>query len=71
MSEYILGGVIAAQFGVIAFLMHQMQKLVDKVMSRNYGEYVQGQVMTSPAPTAKIDMDDPPEDLNIMKDFMG
>lgn len=48
------------------FFMWQIQKLVDKVMSRSYTEYVKAKETTPPG--VKIDPD-VPEDLRSLQEF--
>lgn len=47
------------------FFMNQIQKLVDKVMSRSYTEYIRAD-----APKTKVQVEqEPPEDLRPLQEF--
>lgn len=54
------------------FLMLQVQKLTNKLMSRNYSEYMLAQTQESDQTkniAVNIPVDEPDTDLNIMRDF--
>lgn len=52
------------------FYFHKtIGQLTDKLMSRNYGEYMQSQALTMPqVKSLKVD-DEPMEDMNYLKEF--
>ena len=52
------------------FFMRQILKLVDRVMARNYGEYVQGELLQKedPKPSSQ-DLGPPDTDIGIMNDY--
>lgn len=71
MAEGILGGVILALLGLVAFQHLQIQKLLNKLMSRNYHEYIQSEKIAQPSTgmmSVKEDLD-VPDDLRVLQDF--
>lgn len=65
LSNLILAGVI---FGLNDFWTKQVQKLVDKVMSRNYAEYMQAQKPSTPINRLQIPVEER-EDLGALQDL--
>jgi len=54
------------------FYMKQNQKLVDKLMSRNYGEYVTGENMLKPNETkVQLPPEDDQADPNVVNEIMS
>lgn len=61
-----------AGFVVVREVMHvyERQKLINKLMSRNFGEYVQSEMLKKPKKASKsIEEDDLPEDLRQLQEF--
>ena len=54
-------------------LMIQVNKLTNKVMSKNYGEYVQAQAQAKPQDgiEIKIPQDLPDTDINVMQEYIS
>ncbi len=52
----------------VVYWSRQVQKLVDKLMSRNYAEYNQSQIVPTPRLEVKLPPDDS-EDLNALNSF--
>lgn len=61
---FILLIVIAAQQ---MYFLRQIQKLVDKLMSRSYTEYIRAEKPVE-KPTIKLDLEEP-EDLRSLQEF--
>ena len=64
-------GTVALLCGLLAaqqwFYMREIQKLVDKLMSRDFGEYNR---IASPQPKLKVKLPEGiPEDLGALKEF--
>ncbi|MCA2656871.1 hypothetical protein [Microcystis sp. M061S2] len=61
-----------AGFVVVRELMHawERQKLINKLMSRNFGEYVQSEMLKKPKkPSKSLEEDELPEDLRQLQEF--
>lgn len=67
--EYVALGLIALNVYQFFFWSRQVQKLVDKLMSRNYAEYVQ--VTKPPLPTVQVQDDSHIEESNILDELNG
>lgn len=68
MLEYLLALTLSFLFIQQFFFMRQIQKLVDKVMSRSYTEYVKSSV-SAPVPQQIKISEDVPEDLRTLQEF--
>lgn len=66
--EYIAFGLLVLNVFQMVYWSRQVQKLVDKIMSRNYAEYVQA--TQPPLPTVSLD-DDSIEESNILDELNG
>ena len=53
----------------LVYWSRQTHKLIDKVMSRNYAEYVQ--ITTPPLPTVKVEDDSLIEEKDVLKELNG
>ena len=67
--EYIALALLALNVFQIVYWSRQVQKLVDKLMSRNYAEYVQ--VSKPPLPTVKVTEDDAVDEREILNELNG
>lgn len=67
--EYIIWGLVGLNVFQMVYWSRQVQKLVDKLMSRNYHEYVQ---TTQPIlPTVQVDDDSEIEESDILGELNG
>lgn len=69
MSDYILLALGALNVFQMVYWSRQVQKLVDKLMSRNYAEYVQ--VNKPPLPTVKVTDDIAVEERDVLNELNG
>lgn len=73
-AELILSGISCVLMLMIAFLLRQVQKLVDKCMSKTHAEYAQAQgyLKNTPRDEIQIQPDSVVDtDLAIMREYTG
>lgn len=61
--DIVLLTIIGAQYGVISLQYLQIQKLIDKLMSRNYTEYEQAKSQSLPLTAPSVVIPEDPEDI--------
>ncbi len=66
--EYVIYALVILNIAQLVFWSRQVQKLVDKLMSRNYAEYVQ--VNNPPLPTVIVE-DDLVEETDVLNELNG
>lgn len=70
MSEFVIVGLLIYTISREALYLYSTNKLLNKLMSRNYHEYKSAEEIYKPRQQAQMPDNEPIEGIGIMDDFM-